>query len=323
MWKPGINEAIINIFQQSSAVVAEWRARILQAVGNNGSLVTGLFPVLVRLIGTQPPVPELPPTEASQRMVSTLTSFLVKFCVGPKRPLIIFFDDIQWADKNSMSLMESFAMHPDCQYVSIIVAYRSEDVDDQHPFTASISRIREAAIRIHDFDCPELKLTELLAFVQDALHTSAEKAWPIAEYLQSKTRGNVLFARQLLLQMQQDSQLVYRLFSPNSLTRGLGSLENNAATAYEVTGECRLASPASLAWSSRAVDDHSNVAANITDSIQLIQRIVGKLSPRIQRLLSLAAYLGSSFNFDSRLGRRARPANCYGIDELCGLRGSG
>ena len=140
------------------AVVAEWRTRILQAVGSNGSLVTDLFPPLLRLIGTHPPVPELPPTEASQRMISTLTSFLVKFCVGPKRPLILFFDDIQWADKNSMSLMESFAMHPDCQFVSFIGAYRSEEVDDQHVVTSMITHLREASIPVVDIDCPALAL---------------------------------------------------------------------------------------------------------------------------------------------------------------------
>lgn len=126
MWNPIVNEALIKIFRQPGAIVAEWKSRILEAVGSNGAIVTQLFPVLTHLIGQQPPVPELSPSQAQQRVMTTLTSCLVEVCVGAKRPLIMFFDDVQWADENSLSLLENLAIQPIVSHVCFILAYRCE-----------------------------------------------------------------------------------------------------------------------------------------------------------------------------------------------------
>jgi len=306
LWKPIVNDLIANIFQQSSVVVNDWKKRILKSVGQNGSLVIELFPVLARLIGPQPDVPVLPPAESQQRMSQTLTAFFLKFCLL-SRPLILFFDDVQWADKNSLSILQSFASHPDCVSTILLLAYRSEEVDEKHPVTETITQLKESNVSVTDIDCPPLTMNDLQRLVEDTLKTSPQSAEPIAAHLYNKSRGNILFARAVLTQMHRDRLLVYRIIN-SKLTENLdnnnnsnNNNNNNESLMNEASGQWQLVSPIALVSlsapspSSALHNESSSDSVALDDVIQLIQQVLKKLSTKTQHLLSLAACLGSTF----------------------------
>jgi histidine kinase len=69
------------------------RQEILTAVGENGQVVLDIIPSAEALLGKQPPVLVLPPTETQQRLLNTLTLFISAFC--KHKPLILFLDGIQ------------------------------------------------------------------------------------------------------------------------------------------------------------------------------------------------------------------------------------
>ena len=277
MWKPIVNALVADVLQQNSAIVKVWRDRILDALGSNGSLLTELFPPLITLIGTQPEVPWLPPSEAHLRMSSILTSFLVRFCVVAARPLIFFFDDVQWSDSNSLSLLELVASHRDCSHSSFILAYRSGEVDNERLFTDTISRLKQhELVRFSSICCPPLSVTDLQSFVEEALHTLPQQAHDIAATLVQKTKGNPFFARQALLQMQRDRLLVYHV-----------NIDG------EGSGGWTLAAPPSVA--SETLSEGSMDSPASDDVLDVIQQSLNTLSAPCRRILSLAACLGASF----------------------------
>ena len=55
------------ILASSDAGIADWRQRLQLALGVNGQLIVDVIPQVELVIGPQPPVPELPPTEAQNR----------------------------------------------------------------------------------------------------------------------------------------------------------------------------------------------------------------------------------------------------------------
>src|SRR5207249_1848882 len=53
-----------SLLGQSEAELGRWRIDLNQALGPNGQLIVNLVPELELVIGTQPPVADLPPQEA-------------------------------------------------------------------------------------------------------------------------------------------------------------------------------------------------------------------------------------------------------------------
>ena len=265
MWMPIFSDLASHILKQPSSAVAKWRDRLLQALCGNGVLLCNLLPILEKVIGPQPLLCELPSSEAQQRVVVTLVSFLVTFCLEASSPLIFFFDDFQWADTNSIELLEAFGRHPDCAFVSFIIAYRSEQRDT---IDKVINALDEKVSPVHRIDCGPLNVTQLQELVEDCLHGSKNQALSIAAHLHEQSGGNIFFARGLLIQMQRDKHLIYQIHTD--------------PVSQEISSGWFLA-------------DFQPALRGHSDLIELLRRVLDRLSSEVQSVLSLAAFLGSPF----------------------------
>ncbi|HEX2789198.1 MAG TPA: AAA family ATPase, partial [Steroidobacteraceae bacterium] len=123
---------IRQILSESEAQVDGWRHAIHKAVGPNAQLLAGLIPELEFVIGKQPPVAELPATEAETRFHMVFRSFLRVFA-RKEHPLAIFLDDLQWLDAATLKLLEHLMTHPDVRHLLLIGAFRDNDVSASHP----------------------------------------------------------------------------------------------------------------------------------------------------------------------------------------------
>jgi predicted ATPase len=74
-------------------------------VGPNGRLIIDLVPELKLIVGDQPPVPELPPSDAQRRFQLVFRRFLAVFARS-EHPLALFLDDLQWLDSATLDLLE-------------------------------------------------------------------------------------------------------------------------------------------------------------------------------------------------------------------------
>jgi hypothetical protein len=72
----------------------KWRDLLREALEPNGLLMIDLVPELKHIIGEQPPIPELPPSEAQRRFHLVFRHFIGVFA-RPEHPLALFLDDLQ------------------------------------------------------------------------------------------------------------------------------------------------------------------------------------------------------------------------------------
>ena len=58
-----------------------------------------------------------------------------------QHPLVLFLDDLQWADAHSLELLESIALDDADAALLVIGAYRDNEVDAQHPLTGLLEQL--------------------------------------------------------------------------------------------------------------------------------------------------------------------------------------
>ena len=83
--------------------LAEWRNRLLATLGGNGKVIIDILPQLERVIGPQLELPVLGPAENQNRFNRAFLAFSSVFG-NSAHPLVLFVDDLQWADIPTLSL---------------------------------------------------------------------------------------------------------------------------------------------------------------------------------------------------------------------------
>lgn len=135
---------IRQLLTETHAQLHQWREKLAAAFGANGQVIIDVIPEVELIVGKQTSVPELPPTEAQNRFRLVLKSFIRVF-TNPEHPLVIFLDDLQWADAASMQLLQLLITESDSQYLFLIGAYRDNEVNDAHPLRLILDEIRLAS----------------------------------------------------------------------------------------------------------------------------------------------------------------------------------
>jgi predicted ATPase len=90
-----------SLIEEPESSPETWRQRLLNALGPDASAVFGVIPELAELLQPLPAVSELDPIRSTVRLRGLLLA-LIRAVAAPSRPLVIFLDDLQWADQPSL-----------------------------------------------------------------------------------------------------------------------------------------------------------------------------------------------------------------------------
>jgi PAS domain S-box-containing protein len=196
------------ILVKDEVELARWRETLREALGPNSQLMTNLIPELALIIGEQPPVPELPPQEAHNRLQLVFRRFLGVFA-RPEHPLALFLDDLHWLDAATLDLLEDLLMRSDLQHLLLIGAYRNNEVTAAHPLTRKLDAIKAAGGKVAEITLAPLAREHLGQLIADALRCDLEQAAPLAQLVHDKTAGNPLFAIQFLSSLADEALLTF------------------------------------------------------------------------------------------------------------------
>ncbi|MBD2086637.1 trifunctional serine/threonine-protein kinase/ATP-binding protein/sensor histidine kinase [Trichocoleus sp. ST-U3] len=192
----------------------EWKAKILAAVGDNGQVLIEVIPELEQVLGSQPPVPELSGSAAQNRFNLLFQKFITVFTT-PEHPLVIFLDDLQWADSASLNLLKLLLTERDAYggkqrgYLFIIGAYRDNEVFPTHPLMLMLDEVKKAETPIHTLTLEPLSQGDVNQLTADTLSCSLELAQPLTELVCQKTKGNPFFLTQFLKALHEDGYISF------------------------------------------------------------------------------------------------------------------
>ncbi|MCT7957791.1 AAA family ATPase [Laspinema palackyanum] len=256
---------IRQILTETPERLARWQQRIIEALGTEGQVITDVIPELALLIGVQPPVPELAPTETQNRFNLLFQKFIAVFA-KKEHPLVLFLDDLQWVDLASLKLIQRLATASESQALLIIGTYRDNEVDAAHPLISVVEQMEQKGAIINRIELQPLQLEHINELIADTLHCSETKSLPLADLIAHKTQGNPFFINQLLKSLYDSNLLTFRF--PKGEGRGAWS------------------------WKLEQIQ-----AVGMTDNVvELMTQKIQKLAPKVQETLKIAACIGNSFD---------------------------
>ena len=205
-------ELVQQLLTESEERIVGWRQRIQGAVGVNGQLIVDVLPQVELIIGKQAPVPVLPPTEAQNRFRMVFQQFMAVFC-SKEHSLVLFLDDLQWADAPSLQLIEHLLTHPDTSYLLLIAAYRDNEVSAGHPLTTTLNAIRNNGAAVIGIQLAPLSVMHLNQLVADTLHAQSLSCEPLTHLVFERTEGNPFFFIQFLDSLHKEGLLQWNAAS--------------------------------------------------------------------------------------------------------------
>ncbi len=252
---------------ESDSQLQTWKTKLLAAVGENGRVLIDVIPELERIIGIQLPVPELSASASQQRFNLTLQRFMRVFA-SAEHPLVIFLDDLQWADLASLNLFQ--LLMQDVAHLLLLGAYRDNEVSPIHPLNLTIDELQKAGVTVNTITIQPLGFRDLNRLVADTLSCDLQIAEPLARLVAQKTQGNPFFTTQFLKALHQDGLIT---FDPMTRSQGIGGWQ------------CDITQVRALALTD--------------DIVEFMALQLQRLPQETQEILKLAACIGAQFELDT------------------------
>jgi predicted ATPase/signal transduction histidine kinase len=249
------------LLSESDAQLQTWKNRILTALGDSGQVIIDVIPELERIIGKQPPVPELSGTAAQNRFNLLFPKFIQVFATA-QHPLVMFLDDLQWADSASLNLMQLLIGESQTGYLLAIGAYRDNEVSPVHPLMLTLGAIAKTGATVNTITLQPLNRSSLNQLVSETLNCPLPLAQPLTELVHQKTQGNPFFATQFLKALHQDELIIF--------DRQVGHWQCDLVRVRE--------------------------AALTSDVVEFMATQLQKLPAQTQEILKLAACVGNQFD---------------------------
>ncbi|MDE3253995.1 MAG: AAA family ATPase, partial [Bacteroidota bacterium] len=257
----GFGDFVSILLTEKEEKLSRLREEILNAVGAEGKVLTDLIPNLEHIIGIQPEVPEIGGTESQNRFNYVFRKF-VKAIATREHPLVLFIDDLQWADSASLNLLDVLLTDLHISHFLCIGAYRDNEVTASHPFIITKNSLETKGAKVCTVTIGNLSKPNVKELIDGSVNISGEDTHSLTDLVYEKTQGNAFFVNQFLKSLYQEQLLSF----------------NFTLHRWE--------------WNIQKVREQ-----NITDNVvELMAGKILRLPTETQKVMKLAACIGNVFD---------------------------
>ncbi|MGB3694318.1 MAG: AAA family ATPase [Spirulinaceae cyanobacterium] len=257
------SKLIQQLLTEGAERIAIWKQKLLNALGNNSQVIIEVIPEVQLVLGEQPKLAELPPSEEKNRFNRVFKEFIHVFTKA-EHPLVLFLDDLQWADLASLKLIKLLMKDAQSQYLLLIGAYRSNEVSPIHPLMTTLEEISDENTVINKIDLEPLSLKDVRELLQDTLQES-KNSQSLGQLLYNRTGGNPFFLNQIIQTLEKEKLLTFD-FAKGSWHWNLEEIQKIGITNQNV--------------------------------VELVASNLKKLPKATQEALKLAACIGNQFSLE-------------------------
>ncbi len=272
-----LGELVRAALAEPESELSRIRTELDSALGPNVELVARVVPELALLFAPTGAAPDLGPLESQNRFSIVVQRFISVFT--RRRPVLLFLDDLQWADPASLKLLKDLLGDSQGAYLLVITAFRGRDDGEAWgPIRRMLDELQWLNVPVTELELRPLRPSDVRSMLAGLLGCDAAEVESLGVLLWSKTGGNPFFVRQILGTLVRD-----------------GLVDVDAATGAVYC-------------------DEERVEGSITDDIvTLLLEKIGDLAPASRHALVRAACFGHEFRLEALAGLCERtPAELRG-----------
>jgi predicted ATPase len=154
-----------------------------------------------RLPDLQPP-PALEPQQARFRLFDSIRAFLKK--ASQFQPLLLVIDNLHWADRSSLLLLEFLAQELAEGKILVVGTYRDTELTRRHPLTQTLGELAREPI-FRRVILRGLNEEEVGRFIE--VHTAFTPSKDLVGAVYLQTEGNPLFVTEVVRLLVQEGKL--------------------------------------------------------------------------------------------------------------------
>ncbi|MCT4688740.1 helix-turn-helix transcriptional regulator [Vallitalea sp.] len=188
---------IKKILTQPKNIVDNWHKKLKDILGRNGTIIARFIREIELIIGKQQFNEEYIPQKAKRRFENVFKKFLQAFPTED-HPMILFIDDLQWADSSSLEMLRSICESSDSKYLMIIGAYRQEEVGGNHQLQTILDKIDSNNSKIEYITLDNITPYDINNMIKENLQCNNKDTTVLANIIFKKTLGNPFFINQFV-----------------------------------------------------------------------------------------------------------------------------
>ena len=203
----GIGQAISNfvdqLLEENHSELERARSILVNETDSVSGVIFEIAPALRLLTGPQKnPDVNLSPAETQNQIKKAFSRFIALFSTK-EQPLVLFLEDLQWADTSSLMLIESIVsesvrQHTQHQSLLILGSFDNNELHSHHPLKQMIARMTQISAPISQTNLAPLQLIDIENLLFDTVHADPEEIKPLAKLVARKTDKNPFFIHQFL-----------------------------------------------------------------------------------------------------------------------------
>lgn len=183
-----------HVLAESDTEAEKWKNKIGEALGSGGRIIADVIPEAGMLLGDLKNLPETGPEESRNRFNHAFKNFATIFS-GEGAVLVLFLDDLHWADPASLSLAGSLFGEDGPKHFMLVATCR-EGTDG--PGGCVAHTVDGTGVTVRKIGLGPLKAEDLSRMLEESLRCSPEGARSLADTLLEKTGGMPILITQFL-----------------------------------------------------------------------------------------------------------------------------
>ncbi|SHO42932.1 trifunctional serine/threonine-protein kinase/ATP-binding protein/sensor histidine kinase [Desulfopila aestuarii] len=196
------------ILSEDSDSISRRKTQILQALGNEGSVLAAVFPETEQLLGQQGSVPQLTQAENDNRLFRVLGKFLRVCCeTGPA--LIIFLDDLHFAKAEHLNPLHHILSSARIGRLLFLGAFRKKAATIPGPLQKFLEALNVTNPNVYELQLENLQLPDIAELLSTMLTRNRREVGELAALCLQKTGGNPYFLRQFLAAANKNGHIIF------------------------------------------------------------------------------------------------------------------
>ncbi|MEP7318558.1 MAG: AAA family ATPase, partial [Panacibacter sp.] len=192
-----LKELATMILSERNDLLAEWNSSLKKAITDNEELIFDLVPELKWIGGKQEPVADNTSQVRKKRAnFNVVFQKILQEAASLKKLLILFIDDLQWADSASWESINTLLKDEGLTHFMLIGCYRSGETGKEEYLDNNIEEVRTLKPDLVELEINNLSRNDIKAIIEESFLTGEPEK--LSDLIYTKTLGNPFFVHQLL-----------------------------------------------------------------------------------------------------------------------------